>query len=220
MIARKEKANLNKKFGIYETIYLTVITVIFSCTMILIVPFISIYTKGVTDTNYINYFFGYLIVISEFIWAVRLPYSSITLAAGHFKETRKGAWFEALINIIISIILVIKYGIIGVTIGTIVSMTIRTFEFIYHTNKYILDREMLANIKKISMIIIETIAIVFISKYMVILQYSSYFEWIISSIKIVIISSSITIIINYIFYKKEYKELLEILKNTLKRKKA
>ena len=106
MIANNEKENLNKKFGMYEILYNTINTILFTCAMILIVPFISIYTNGITDANYIRYTFGYLLVISEFIWAIRLPYSSIILSAGHFKETRKGAWIECLSNIIISLILV------------------------------------------------------------------------------------------------------------------
>ena len=65
---------------------------------------------------------------------------SITLAAGHFKETRKGAWLEAFINLTLSIILVFKFGIVGVAIGTLVAMIIRTAEFMYHTSKYILKR--------------------------------------------------------------------------------
>ena len=101
-----------------------------TCAIVLIVPFISVYTKGVTDANYIRYAFGALIVISEYIWAIRLPYSSLVLAAGHFKETRKGAWVECISNIVISVLLVRAFGLIGVAIGTIVAMAIRTIEFI------------------------------------------------------------------------------------------
>lgn len=211
---------LNKKFDLYETIYYTTITIICTCTMYLIVPFIKIYTIKVTDINYIRYLFGYLIVISEYIWAIRLPYSTITLAAGHFKQTKKGAWVEALTNIIISIILVIKYGIIGVTIGTIVAMTIRTIEFMYHTNKYILKRKNIESIKKILIITMETILIISLCNLLPNLNKLSYINWIINAFITFIISSAITITINCIFYKKEYKELLEILKNILKRKKA
>ena len=165
MIAKKEKDNLNKKFSMYEVLYNTISTIAFTCAIVLIVPFISVYTKGVTDANYIRYAFGALLVISEFIWAIRLPYSSITLAAGHFKETRIGAWIECISNIVISVILVSKFGLVGVTIGTIVAMAIRTIEFVYHTNKYILERSVWESIKKILLVIVETLIIVFIWFY-------------------------------------------------------
>lgn len=219
MIAKGEIDNLNKKFTMYEVIYYTLTTIIFTCTIVLIVPFVSIYTKGITDANYVRYAFGYLIVISEYIWAIRLPYSSITLAAGHFKQTRVGAWVECLSNLIISIILVSKYGIIGVTIGTIVAMTIRTIEFIYHSNKYILKRNIMKSVKKILLIVIETLIIIFISNYLPYVENVNYINWIINALMIFIISSFITIIINYIFYKNEFKELINTLKNIVKRKK-
>ena len=219
MIANNEKDNLNKKFNMYEVLYFSITTILFVSTILLIVPFISVYTRGITDVNYIRYTFGYLIVISEFIWAIRLPYSSITLAAGHFKETRKGAWIEAISNIVISIILVNKYGIIGVAIGTIFAMTIRTIEFVYHTNKYILNRSMFESIKKISLIIIESLLIVFISKFLPYIDNISYVNWIVNGIMTAIVASIVVIAINFIFYKNEFKELFKILKNIIKRKK-
>lgn len=218
MIAKGEKHNLNKKFDIYESIFLTIITILFTCTMILITPFVKVYTKGITDVNYIRYLFGFLIVISEYIWAIRLPYSSITLVAGHFKETRKGAWIECISNLLISMLLVYKFGIVGVTIGTIVAMTIRTIEFVYHTNHYILDRKVLKTIKKIALAIIETFIIVIISQYLPMLDNISYLNWVINAIIVGATTSIIVLLINYVIYKKEYFEILTIIKNLKKTK--
>ena len=97
----KEDENLNVKFELYEILYDIIITIFYSCTLLLIVPFVSVYTQNINDTNYIRPLFGTLLVISEFIWAIRLPYSTITLAAGHFKETKVGAWIEAITNLLI-----------------------------------------------------------------------------------------------------------------------
>ena len=201
MIAKNEIDNLNKKFNIYEVLYFSITVIVFSCSMLLIVPFVSIYTKGITDVNYVRQMFGYLIVVSEFIWAIRLPYSSITLAAGHFKQTRNGALIEAILNIIISLILVIKFGIVGVTIGTIVAMTVRTIEFVYHTNKYILNRNVFASVKKIILVVIECILIVIISKYLPYLSYSNYFNWSINALILFVVSCIVTLLFNIIFNK-------------------
>ena len=161
MIAKNEQEVLNKKFATYELFYHTISTVVFICAMILITPFVSIYTKGVSDADYVRPVFGILIVISEFIWAVRLPYSSTTLAAGHFKQTRIGAWVEAITNIVISVILVFNFGIIGVAIGTIIAMFIRTIEFMYHNSKYILKRKVSESFAWLPIIMVEA-AVVFL----------------------------------------------------------
>ena len=214
MIAKEEKEALNRSFSTYELFYFTITTICYACTLILIVPFITVYTKGINDANYIRPLFGYLMVISEFLWAIRLPYSSITLAAGHFKETRIGAWVEAISNIVISLILVIKFGIIGVAIGTLIAMLIRTIEFIYHTNKYILERNIFINIKKVLSIIFETIIIVLIVKLLPIdIKFNSYINWIIYAIIVFIISSIVTITINLLVYRNDVKDLMRLLKN-------
>lgn len=219
MIAKNEKENLNNKFNLYEIIYFSIVTVVFSSAMVLIVPFVEVYTNGVTDANYIRPLFGYLIVISEFIWAIRLPYSSITLAAGHFKETRIGAWVECISNILISILLVKSFGIVGVAIGTIVAMAIRTIEFIYHTSKYILNRNLFLSIKKILAIVLDVILINLSAIYIPMLNNNSYFNWLINAIIIALGATIITILIDCMFYNKEIKQILEKIKIGGNRKK-
>lgn len=218
MIAKKDIEGLNKNFNFYETIYFSVITVIFICTIILIVPFVSVYTKGITDVNYIRNTFGVLIVLGEFVWSIRLPYSSTTLAAGHFKETKKGAWVESIVNIVLSIILVIKFGIVGVAIGTLIAMLVRTVEFVYHTNKYILERKIFASVKKIIIIFIETVIVVSIFKILPMPTINSYFDWIIYSIIVFISSSIFVFLINLLCYKEEYKRFFYIMSRMFRKK--
>ena len=99
-------------------------------------------------------------------------------------------------------------------------MLIRTIEFIYHTNKYILKRNISISTKKILLVIIETTIILIISKHISFIEYNNYYNWIENSIVIVLISSSITILINYLFYKKDFEEIFSIMKKILKRKKC
>lgn len=219
MHANNEHDKLNESFKNYEYFYYTIITIVFSCTLGLILPFIQVYTKGITDANYYRPLFGYLIVCAEYMWAIRLPYSSITLAVGHFKETQKGAWLEAIINIVLSVILVNKFGIIGVTIGTLVAMTIRTIEFMYHTSKYILKRKQIYSILHIVIMTLQTIIIcILIFLLTKGIEFTSYLQWIKYAILAGIISCIITILINCIVYRNETKETIEMLKRNFLKK--
>ena len=217
MIAKNEINNLNIKFDIYEVLYYTICTIVYSCTIILIVPFVMVYTKNVTDADYIRYLFGALLVISEYAWSIRLPYSSLVLAAGHFKETRIGAWVETFTNVIISLALISKYGLVGAAIGTILAMTISTIEFVYHANKYILKRNILMSIKKITLVIIQTVIIVFVSKYIPYLENVSYFKFIINGFITLAYSSIIVLLMNYIFYGDRFKEIFKTIKRIMKK---
>lgn len=221
MIAKNEIESLNKSFKTYELFYFTLITIVYIIAIVMILPFIKVYTSGITDANYYRPLFAILIVLAEMTWSIRLPYSSITLAAGHFKETRKGAWIEVFTNLIISIILVFNYGIIGVAIGTLVAMIVRTVEFMHHTSKYILKRSLKEDIKRVLIVLIELIIIVpigfYISRY---IKVTSYFTWVILAIIVGTIALIMVGFINTIVYRKDLKNLLGMVKRIISRKKV
>lgn len=219
MIARGEKEQLNKNFRVYELFYFTLTTIAYTCTILLIVPFIEVYMRGITDANYIRPLFGVLLVLGEFVWAVREPYNLIILAAGHFKQIKKGAWVEAFVNIIISIALVWRYGIVGVAIGTLVAMIIRTVEFMYHTNKYILERKQINSVIRVGITTIEVLIIVLLTKMLPNIEMISYINWIKYALLVVAESIIVVLPINLIAYKEDAKGLWNIVKkNLIKRK--
>lgn len=219
MYVKEEYENLKRSFRIYELFFHTITTIVFTCCIILIVPFVSVYTKDVSDVNYIRPLFGCLIVLSEFMYSIRLPYSSLTLAVGHFKETMKGAWVESIVNITLSIILVIKFGIVGVAIGTLAAMLIRTFEFMYHTSKYVLKSGLVETFKRLPIIVSQVLIAVLICQYLPLSNITNYFNWALYATLVFAITLVIVVGINYIFYRNDFAGLKNIFKRNLKRNK-
>ena len=215
MLAKEEKDNLNSKFNLYETIYLCICNIIFSCTLVLITPFIKVYTSGFSDANYIRYTFAILLVIGEYIWAIRLPYNSITMSAGKFKETKVGAWVESFLNVIVSLIFIRKYGIIGVTIGTISAMLYRTVELIVFSQKNVLFRKIRIAIKKVLLVIANTIIISIIYYNIPLHTFSSYMTWALNAI-IVFVISSIEVGLSFgLLYFSDIKMLFNYIKSRI-----
>lgn len=212
MISKHEMNNLRRKFEAYELFYFLMCAIFFSCTFALIIPFITLYTKNFNDANYIRPLFCILLVMSELIWAIRLPYLTIVYAAGRFKETRVGAWIECILNIFISVISVKYWGIIGVTIGTIVAMLFRTTEFVFYSNKNILNTNVFSSLKKILlMVCIILFNVICISSFLK-FQYSSYFIWFLSALKVFIIYSFISFFIIILFYRNIVMVSIEFIK--------
>lgn len=219
MIAKGEQENLNRSFRTYEFFYITLITSIYIIALVMMTPFVMVYTKGITDANYYRPIFSIIIVLAEFMWSVRQPYNDLVKVAGHFKQTNKGAWVEVFTNLIISIALVFKFGMIGVAIGTLVAMTIRTIEFMYHTSKYILKRSQMENVKRVAILIIETLIMVPIGFYISsFIEVNSYISWIGLAILVGIIALLGVGITNSITYRKDLKDLLGMIKRIFKRK--
>jgi len=138
MIAKNEQETLVKTFRFIEWAYFSVCTVIFSTTAILLTPFIGLYTDSVTDVDYIRPLFAFFITLAAFLSCVRLPYQMLVEAAGIFRQTRNGAIFEVVINVMSSVVFVLFFGIIGVLYGTCVAAIIRTSQYIIHAAESVL----------------------------------------------------------------------------------
>lgn len=205
MYARNENKTLNETFSNFEWLLHTVTVIAFSCACFLIVPFVRVYTNGIKDTNYIVPAFAIIISLANGIYCLRLPYNMMVMAAGHYKETQASAIFEALINIVVSVVLVIKSGLIGVAIGTLVAMVYRTVYLAYYLSKNILMRKMNKFVKHM---IVDVIC-VFISTIATrwcTLDDVSYINWFLMAIKVGITVLLVVGIINTIFYRDEMKK--------------
>ena len=165
--------------------------------------------------DYCRPVFGYLLIIGEFIWAVRQPYNNLIKSAGHFKETRIGAWIEVGVNIIVSVALINRFELVGIAIGTMVAMIVRTVEFIYYANRFILKRNVWFSIKKIIIMLTELIIIVSSINFNV-MEYNSYVSWGINACLIFVYDFILILICNLILYPKERKEIISKLKDRRK----
>lgn len=213
LIASNDLKKLNKSFRSYETLYNIVAQICFISAMILIIPFVTIYTNNVYDVNYIRPVFGILIIISEYIWAIRQPYNEIVKAAGHFKQTKIGSYIECIVNIVLSIILVLKYGIIGTIIATIIAMSIRTIELIYYVNKNILKRNIKLSIINVLLNIFITIVCLTIFDNIPFFGEYNYFNLLLNAILDAIIITFIILIINITFNRSELNNIFKLFKN-------
>jgi len=218
MIAKNEKIALEKNFRIFEFSTFSLTTILFTSTALLILPFVSLYTSGVTDVNYYRPLFAYLLILAEAIYCLRIPYQSVVLAAGHYKETRNHAFIEAFINVFLSVILVNKLGLVGVAIGTIVAMLFRTIHYAVYLSKNILKRNIWVFIQKIVVYSLITFVIVIIVNNMPSLLINSYASWIIYASIVTIITTIITISVGLLFYFEEAKNIYLILERLLRKR--
>ena len=136
----KEDEILKKRFEQYELLTFISCYILFTTTAILFIPFIAIYTKGISDVNYIRYGLSISFCIAEFFSCVKLVYENVVFAAGKFKETKRMAYIEAVINILVSILLARIIGLIGVLVGTICAGVFRTLMYNTYVSKNIVHR--------------------------------------------------------------------------------
>lgn len=202
ILAKKETKILNETFDYFEWFFHTVVSFVFSLTAILIVPFIMVYTKGIEDVDYEVPLFAMLICTAIGIYCLRIPYNTIVSAACHYRETQRSAVIEMMLNIVLSLILVMRFGLVGVAIGTIFAMLYRTLYFVWYLRGNILFRTVNHFIKHIYVDFVQVLIITALT-YFARFEVENYFEWISLAVVYAILASVVVIIVNYLFYKKQ-----------------
>jgi len=223
VIAKGESKVLGKTLGIFECFMCLSCAFLFTCTAILIVPFVQVYTKGVTDISYYRPAFAVLLVLGELLYCLRIPYMSVVEASGMYKQTRNGAYAEAAINLGVSIVLCLLIDpLIAVATGTLSAMAVRTVEISRFADRNILKRSrfrfyrvigLTGGIMLISFLICGCIP--FLGSC------ENYLQWLVQAVIVAVIVAAVTVAAAMIFYRKVSLEMLVTLKSLLfRRRKA
>lgn len=207
---KNDKKLLNKKFDMYELITFILVFLFFATAALLITPFVLLYTKNNLDANYNQPILGVLLVLAEAIYLIKTPHLNLSYSANKFKEITPHCFIEAFINIIVSLILVKKAGMIGVAIGTICAMIYRMIYQVNYTSKLI-DRYQFLFYKKLIIFTLVTfldilLCILFIQKTDITIMC-----WIRNAILYFVTFASSYIIVSILFFKREFNYIKEYL---------
>lgn len=125
---------------VFESYYLALFFSAFTIALLLLPPFLKLYTAGIADANYIDSTLLYLFIAFYVLMYARRTSSQINNFAGHFKQTQWRSVLESTINLSISFSLVKPLGMYGVLAGAIAALLYRTNDIIIYANLKILGR--------------------------------------------------------------------------------
>ena len=196
-LALERKQHSMIVYNLIEYGFFVLVTIIYSATIVLIIPFVSIYTKG-ADINYVFKTFSVLYVFTSAFYVLKMPSTSATNAAGLFKETRIRAIVEASICVLVSVPCCVFLGQIGVLIGTLSALSWRCFDSILFTNKFVLHQKNTISIFRVirALIIIGGFGVF---SYIYHISLSGYLNWIKNAFLFVGVACCVIIIDGIVF---------------------
>lgn len=208
MMAKEEYDQLQRTFGYYETLISVISITLFAATTALIIPFIRLYTSGVNDVNYIRPEFSLVLILASVVYCLRMPYHSVVIAAGHFKRTRLAAYGEAGINILLSILLVGRFGLLGVALGTLLATVFRFLYYVIYLSRHIIKRKITLFVKRF---IVNVVAFTAACSLGLLVQKMfdpfDYLHWIFCAIAVVFVVAVIVITLNSLLYREDFVKL-------------
>lgn len=212
--AKQEIDTLKNTFGRFEWILHTGTVFVFGCTGMLVIPFITVYTNGVTDVNYIQPLFAILITIAHAGHCLRLPYSVMILAAGHYKQTQSNYIVAAIINIVLSVVLVIAFGLVGVAIGTLVAMLFQTIWMARYVSKNLIKWPFRKFLKQLAVDVL-SISVAVLASSWIAMETVNYLSWTVMAVKFAFIWLAVMIPINLVFYRQYVVKLAYAVKEII-----
>lgn len=139
MFAKKEYSSLRAAFRKYQFILSAVSIVLFGTTVTMIVPFVRLYTSEISDADYIQPIFAVVLVFAEVMNCVTQSCSDLVISANRLRESQRGAYGEAAINVGLSIILIRLNPLVGVAVGTLAASVFKGVYYMFYSCKHILE---------------------------------------------------------------------------------
>lgn len=212
VIARGELKTLQKAYTQFEFSYYSMITVVYSIAFITIMPFIEIYTSGITDINYNIPVIGFLFVLNGLLYNIKSPQGMLVISAGMYKETKLQTTIQGSIAVIIGAILVPYLKIQGVLIGSILSNIYRDIDLLFFIPKYVTKLSVRITALRIIRVFVN-IVLICIPFFFIQLNPTSYISWIIDSIVVGIYAVFVILISGILF---ERIVMLDTIKRVLR----
>lgn len=219
ILANGENSVFRKTFELFEWLFHVLTILVFALLSICVVGFVDIYTTGVKDAQiYHTPLFAFIFCAAMAFRCLQLPYNTVVQTIGHFKETQNSAIIEPFINIIICFAAVQKLGLVGVALGSFVSMLYRfLYLSLYVDNKVLLSSHKRL-LKIITFDIIIYVAIVSLGRLMYFNISTFALNWAIQIVLSSIIAVLIISVLSYFIFPDNFCGVFKIVANTIKRK--
>ena len=206
-----------KMHDAFESLISAIVFSLLSIAYILILPFLSLYTAGVKDINYIDPYLPILFCLVQILSNVRLISGNLINLTNQPQLTNKTSIIEVIVNLTLSVCLAKFIGIHGVLLATIIALSIKTNYIIIISNKKLLNRSPVKTYCILGVNMLLFICTIIFTKF-IDLNITNYIGFIIWGILLVITVIPIYFIFNFIVNPSAAKLLLEKFYHKIKKR--
>ncbi len=213
LISDNSTENRKRIISVYKEYELTVAIInslLCSMTYVLLTPFIVLYTKNISDANYIDEFYTVVMVLIVMIQILHMPSGVCMSVAGRFKAIKNIQLFATTVLIVTMTVGVLTAGMKGLLIGKLITAIALSVCEIVYTYKFIIGSKFslflsVAMSSYIPMIFVSFIERRIIMNYLCI---DAWHKWIGLSAVITITNIAIIFAINFVFNRTLVKKII------------
>lgn len=170
----------------------------------MIMPFVRLYTRNITDANYDIPLLGMLFILNALLYNLKTPQGMLIISAGHYKETRLQVTIQGSLAVVVGVLLAPSLGLSGILLGSVISNAYRDIDLFFYIPKNVTGLPISKTLKKVGCMIVEIILICLPLQYFK-LECNSYFQWILQAIVVTIYASLVVLLIGGLCNQQELK---------------
>lgn len=206
-IINTEKEKLKKTLNEYEYASTFLTCVLLSATMALYIPFVRIYTNGVTDVDYIQPKIALLLVLITISQMIHIPSGKCIELSGKFKIAKRIQMVTLVLLAVFSAVGAISGGLIGLLLAKLATNVILAIMEIGYTHIKI-AKGSLTNYLLTVLPNVAIAAIISFAEYRVLLDMNmNLFMFLVAGVIVVVVNSMLLLLFGLIFYPKLLKQL-------------
>ena len=217
VVAEKDIKGVYQVFRSFEYALVTILMWLMTSAIAVTIPFVHIYTKGVTGVNYISYFLLFALPLNYSIQVAHLPSGVIINMYGRFKEDKHFQIKTMILMVVAMGVFGAFMGLNGIVLGSIIGSLTLSFQEIRFARKELLKtgyKELLRPI----LIDLMALAPLLVIEFNVIPPKMSIFNFFVVGIFVVLIHGIVLAGVNMIFERERLKGLVQRFYGLIKRK--
>ncbi len=220
VMASGNKEALQKGFSVFEYFSFILVFAAYTCMAVLLYPFINLYSAGFPDAAiYTRWGLVVLFTACGLMQSIRIPGLTLIVAAGHFKQTQGRAIAEAVINIVVSVVLIFPLGIYGVLIGTCASYLYRSLDVILYSASRFMKGTLKRTFFRLARNAAVSALLIFIGLKLIPTEMSGWFAWVLWAVIYAVVSLALIAGVNILFERQVFGEMMSRIRSIAGRRK-
>lgn len=203
MMAADGKDVLRTNFRLMQFIVMSAAVVVYSTAFLLVLDFVSLYVRGITDADYHRPLFAAVLLAGQFFQCVRQPCQVLVQAGGYYRRTRNGAIAEPILNIVVSVAAVLEFGLVGAVLGALVATVFRTFQFAWFVSRHVLSGALRALLGDLVLAAADFALICIVCRSLALPAPASYGQWVLHALLVGSVAAGTVLATGLVFHRRE-----------------
>lgn len=208
LLVRDSEEKIQSVYGQFDTIYHILWTVVVTCLSVLLLPFIRIYTNGVTDIEYILPLESVLFTLIAATWMLRNQQTLLMTAQGRFRDMRRSMMVEACFVFAGGALGYVTFGLKGLLIAKLAGTLFMCIRLTVYNYKDILHSSLIPKVKNILLSVVSILIVSFALHHFPLNSATVFFEWLLSACCTFAVSLITTLILWGVFRRKDVAPII------------